>query len=141
MTTDYPHNTKPVDRITHISACSPDGQLRGEGDAVTCVIELGVVLGSCAHGAGLTTRHRDSNHKVRRGSITKQGPVLVRWASKMTERSPPDKPSPKKVTTVARRANRGKWPAAQVGTAPKMVPRWPQGLEGRTETSDHAQPG
>ena len=31
--------------------------------------------------AGLTPRHRESDTKVRRGSITKQGPTLVRWAA------------------------------------------------------------
>jgi transposase len=30
--------------------------------------------------AGLTPRHRESDTKVRRGHITKQGPPLVRWA-------------------------------------------------------------
>ncbi|MHB8464962.1 MAG: transposase, partial [Acidimicrobiales bacterium] len=31
--------------------------------------------------AGLTPRHRESDTKVRRGSITKQGSRLVRWAA------------------------------------------------------------
>jgi transposase len=31
--------------------------------------------------AGLTPRHRESDTKVRRGSITKQGSKLVRWAA------------------------------------------------------------
>jgi transposase len=31
--------------------------------------------------AGLTPRHRESDTKVTRGSITKQGPPLVRWAA------------------------------------------------------------
>jgi transposase len=31
--------------------------------------------------AGLTPRHRESDTKVRRGSITKQGSALVRWAA------------------------------------------------------------
>lgn len=31
--------------------------------------------------AGLTPRHRESDAKVMRGSITKQGPTLVRWAA------------------------------------------------------------
>jgi transposase len=31
--------------------------------------------------AGLTPRHRESDTKVRRGHITKQGPRLVRWAA------------------------------------------------------------
>lgn len=31
--------------------------------------------------AGLTPRHRESDTKVHRGRITKQGPVLVRWAA------------------------------------------------------------
>ncbi len=31
--------------------------------------------------AGLTPNHRESDVKVRRGKITKQGPVLVRWAA------------------------------------------------------------
>jgi transposase len=31
--------------------------------------------------AGLTPRHRESDAKVRRGAITKQGPTLVRWAA------------------------------------------------------------
>ena len=31
--------------------------------------------------AGMTPRHRESDEKVRRGKITKQGPVLVRWAA------------------------------------------------------------
>ena len=31
--------------------------------------------------AGLTPRHRESDSKVHRGSITKQGPPLVRWAA------------------------------------------------------------
>ncbi len=31
--------------------------------------------------AGLTPRHRESDDKVRRGRITKQGPTLVRWAA------------------------------------------------------------
>jgi transposase len=30
--------------------------------------------------AGLTPRHRESDIKIRRGRMTKQGPVLVRWA-------------------------------------------------------------
>lgn len=31
--------------------------------------------------AGLTPRHRESDTKIQRGSITKQGPPLVRWAA------------------------------------------------------------
>ena len=31
--------------------------------------------------AGITPRHRESDAKVRRGSITKQGSALVRWAA------------------------------------------------------------
>lgn len=31
--------------------------------------------------AGLTPRHRESDVKIRRGRMTKQGPVLVRWAA------------------------------------------------------------
>jgi transposase len=31
--------------------------------------------------AGMTPRHRESDTKVRRGSITKQGPRLLRWAA------------------------------------------------------------
>jgi transposase len=31
--------------------------------------------------AGLTPRHRQSDNKVARGSISKQGSVLVRWAA------------------------------------------------------------
>lgn len=31
--------------------------------------------------AGLTPRHRESDTKVQRGSITKQGPPLLRWAA------------------------------------------------------------
>jgi transposase len=31
--------------------------------------------------AGLTPRHRESDTTVHRGSITKQGPPLVRWAA------------------------------------------------------------
>ena len=31
--------------------------------------------------AGMTPRHRESDTKVRRGSITKQGSRLVRWAA------------------------------------------------------------
>lgn len=31
--------------------------------------------------AGVTPRHRESDTKIRRGHITKQGPVLVRWAA------------------------------------------------------------
>lgn len=31
--------------------------------------------------AGLTPRHRESDTKVRRGRITKQGSTLVRWAA------------------------------------------------------------
>ena len=30
---------------------------------------------------GLTPRHRESDTKIQRGSITKQGPPLVRWAA------------------------------------------------------------
>jgi hypothetical protein len=35
---------------------------------------------SCARGPGLTPRHRESDTKVHRVHITKQGPVLVRTA-------------------------------------------------------------
>ncbi|MFR9780958.1 transposase, partial [Micromonospora sp. MS34] len=31
--------------------------------------------------AGLTPRHRESDTKIRRGRITKQGSTLVRWAA------------------------------------------------------------
>jgi transposase len=31
--------------------------------------------------AGLTPRHRESDEKVKRGKITKQGSTLVRWAA------------------------------------------------------------
>jgi transposase len=31
--------------------------------------------------AGLTPRHRESDTKVTRGRITKQGPKIVRWAA------------------------------------------------------------
>lgn len=54
--------------------------------AAVFVVEIGDVhrfpnprrLGSWA---GLTPRHRESDTKVRRGKITKQGPTLVRWAA------------------------------------------------------------
>jgi len=37
--------------------------------------------GGCAAGRGLTTRHRESDTKVQRRHITKQGSRLVRWAA------------------------------------------------------------
>jgi transposase len=39
--------------------------------------------------AGLTPRHRESDRVVRRGSITKQGSALVRWAAIEAVQNPP----------------------------------------------------
>lgn len=62
--------------------------IHGVGPVLGAVFtaELGDVtrFGSAKHvcsWAGLTPRHRESDSKVQRGSITKQGPPLVRWAA------------------------------------------------------------
>jgi transposase len=54
--------------------------------AAIFIAEIGDVerFGSAGHLAawvGLTPRHRESDTKVRRGPITKQGSDLVRWAA------------------------------------------------------------
>ena len=44
---------------------------------------------SCARWAGMTPRHRESDTKVHRGRITKQGNQLVRWAAVEAVQTPP----------------------------------------------------
>ncbi|MGH9895023.1 MAG: transposase, partial [bacterium] len=63
-------------------------QLNGVGPVLAAIFcaELGDVsrFGSAKQvtsWAGLTPRHRESDTTVHRGSITKQGPPLVRWAA------------------------------------------------------------
>jgi transposase len=63
-------------------------QLPGVGPmlAAVCVAEIGDVhrFGSARHlcsWAGLTPKHRESDTKVRRGRVTKQGSPLLRWAA------------------------------------------------------------
>lgn len=46
--------------------------------------------GHLASWAGLTPRHRESDTKVHRGSITKQGSALVRWAAVEASQKIPD---------------------------------------------------
>jgi transposase len=63
-------------------------QIGGVGPVLAAVFvaEIGDVTrfadaGRLCSWAGLTPRHRESDAKVRRGGITKQGPTLVRWAA------------------------------------------------------------
>ena len=54
--------------------------------AAVFVAEIGDITrfpspASCPRGPGMTPRHRESDTKVRRGRITKQGSRLVRWAA------------------------------------------------------------
>jgi transposase len=63
-------------------------QIPGVGPVIGAVFvaEIGDVTrfanpGQLASWAGLTPRHRESDTKVRRGRITKQGSRLVRWAA------------------------------------------------------------
>jgi transposase len=72
--------------------------------------------------AGLTPRHRESDNTVHRGSITKQGSRLVRWAAvEAVQRAP--KASPMRSTyerIVERRGGTGK-NLAKVAAARKLV--------------------
>jgi transposase len=70
-------------------------QIPGVGPVVGAVFvaELGDVTrfrhaNQVASWAGLTPRHRESDTKVRRGRITKQGSRLVRWAAIEAARAP-----------------------------------------------------
>lgn len=63
-------------------------QIPGVGATMAAILiaEIGDVTrfptaGHLASWAGLTPRHRESDTKVRRGSITKQGSPLLRWAA------------------------------------------------------------
>jgi transposase len=69
--------------------------------------------------AGLTPRHRESDVKVRRGHITKQGSTLVRWA---TVEAVARQRGPTKIMTDLRRIaeRRGK-PIARIAAARKVL--------------------
>jgi transposase len=69
-------------------SCRAVQQIPGVGSVIGAVFvaEIGDVTrfanpGQLASWAGLTPRHRESDTKVRRGRITKQGSRLVRWAA------------------------------------------------------------
>ena len=92
----YHREIATLDALIHRTIMSnPD--LAGGYEAIQAIGGVGRVLGAvfvaeigdvgrfpnpkrlCSW-AGLTPRHRESDDKIRRGRITKQGPTLVRWA-------------------------------------------------------------
>jgi transposase len=69
--------------------------------------------------AGLTPRHRESDTKVQRGSITKQGPPLVRWAAiEAVSKNHGDDPVKDLYRRVAERRGRNK---GRVAAARKVL--------------------
>jgi transposase len=72
--------------------------------------------------AGLTPRHRESDHTVHRGSITKQGSRLVRWAAvEAVQRAPMNTPMRRTYERIVeRRGGTGK-NLAKVAAARKLL--------------------
>ena len=69
--------------------------------------------------AGLTPRHRESDTKIQRGSITKQGPPLVRWAAiEAVSKNHGDDPVKDLYRRVAERRGRNK---GRVAAARKVL--------------------
>ena len=69
--------------------------------------------------AGLTPRHRESDTKIQRGSITKQGPPLVRWAAiEAVSKNHGDDPVKDLYRRVAERRGRNK---GRVAAARKIL--------------------
>jgi len=101
-------------------------QLHGVGSvfAATFCAELGDVtrFQSAKHvcsWAGLTPRHRESDTKVHRGSIIKQGPPLVRWAAiEAISKNHGDDPIKDLYRRVAERRGRNK---GRVAAARKLL--------------------
>src|SRR4051794_34248675 len=79
---------RTAERLTGTTAIGPIQALNGVGPVLGAVFvaEIGDVhrFGNARQlcsWAGMTLRHRESDTKVRRGSITKQGSRLLRWAA------------------------------------------------------------
>ena len=89
----YDREVATVDRRIHLELKDDAGyraiqKINGVGRVLAAVFvaEIGDVTRFAAPGqlcswAGLTPRHRESDAKVCRGPITKQGSPLVRWAA------------------------------------------------------------
>src|SRR5439155_5640792 len=104
-------------------------QLPGIGPVLAAVIvaEIGEVsrFGSAAQlcsWAGLTPRHRESDTKVTRGHITKQGSRLLRWALiEAIQHAPADSlPGEVKQRIIARRGKQAKH-IAKVAAARRLL--------------------
>ena len=93
----YHREIATLDGLIH-RTITADDDLREGYEAIQAISGVGRVLGAVfvaeigdanrfptarqlSSWAGLTPRHRESDDKVRRGRITKQGPALVRWAA------------------------------------------------------------
>jgi transposase len=92
-------------------------QLPGIGPVLAAVIvaEIGDIRrfpgpGQLASWAGLTPRHRESDVKVTRGHVTKQGSRMLRWAVTEAIRRQPDGTRPRQVKdgVIARRGKEAK---------------------------------
>jgi transposase len=80
-------DTVIADLLEHHDACHALLELPGIGKVLAAVIvaEIGDITrfrspGQLCSWAGLTPRHRESDTKVTRGHITKQGSRILRWA-------------------------------------------------------------
>ena len=112
-----------ADLLTGDRGCQVIQQLPGIGPVLAAVItaEIGDVTrfknpGQLCSWAGLTPRHRESDIKVTRGHVTKQGSRLLRWAViEAIQRAPADS-----VTGAVKPASS---PAA--GSKPATSPRSP----------------
>jgi transposase len=99
----------------------------GPVPAAVIVAEIGDVRrfakpGKLCSWAGLTPRHRESDTKVRRGHVTRQGPRPLRWALTEAVQHQPDGFGPRivKDSIIARRGARAR-NVAKVAAARELL--------------------
>ena len=114
-----------------LGACPPYRavrQLPGIGPvlAAVAIAEIGDISrfpapGQLCSWAGLTPRHRESDLKVARGHITRQGSPILRWAMvEAAGTSPPATPA------RSRRTGPGRAPGCPAWPAPRAPGPWPR---------------
>ena len=111
-------------------------QLPGTGPVLAAIIvaEIGDVTrfrapGQLASWAGLTPGHRESDVKVTRGRVTKQGSRLLRWALiEAIQRTPKDSPAGAAKDTIIARRGPGARNIAKVAAARRLLTQIYYGL-------------
>jgi transposase len=104
-------------------------QLPGIGPVLAAVIiaEIGDVTrfrnpGQLCSWAGLTPRHRESDTKITRGRVTKQGSRMLRWALiEAVQRNPADSPAGAVKTAIIARRGKEARNIAKVAAARRLL--------------------